>query len=297
MLLRPDCITCILKASVSAIRELTADEHTIREVVRDILEIPSIRGLDWGRTSPEVFEIACGKITAGLGNPDPFKAVKDRQNRKGLELYPSLKKLVEEARDALYTAVNLAVIGNSLDVLWSDGSIDVEPIIWEKLQKPVSEECFLQLRDRLAESDLVVYVGDNSGEIVFDRLLIETMNKLFNTEIVFVVRNLPVLNDVTVAEARAVGMDDVVKVVANGIDGPVPGTIVSRCSPEVRDYVEQADIMISKGGGNFESLEEEKQLWDKMFFLLMCKCYPSHSYFKTKMYDPILSQCNRGTAH
>ena len=297
MLLRPDCITCIFKASVSALRELTADEQTIRDVVRDILEIPSIRGLDWGKTSPEVFEIACGKITARLGNPDPFMAVKDRQNRKGLELYPSLNALVEEARDALYTAVNLAVIGNSLDVLWSEGSVDVEPIMREKLKKPVSEESFLQLRDRLAKSDLVVYFGDNSGEIVFDRLLIETMNRLFNTEIIFVVRSVPALNDVTVAEARAVGMDDVVKVVENGIDGPVPGTIVSRCSSEVRDYVEQADIVISKGGGNFDSLEGEKQLWDKMFFLLMCKCYPYHSYFKTKMYDPILSQCNRRTGH
>jgi uncharacterized protein with ATP-grasp and redox domains len=139
MLLTPDCILCNCKASLSATRQLTSDEDTIRELTSEIFQIPAMRGMDWNTTSPEVAELVFKKISTRFGDSDPSRALKDKQNRKAIELYPWLTELVSEAEDALNMAVNLAIIGNSLDVMSSEGSVDIEPIIYEKLRKPCPE--------------------------------------------------------------------------------------------------------------------------------------------------------------
>ena len=292
MLFTADCILCNYKASLSAIRELTSDEESVKGLIADIMEIPAMRGLDWNLTSPEVFELAFRKIMTTLDYTDPFKSMKARQNEKGIQLYEWLKSLVDESEDPLPMALNLAIIGNSLDLLWSEGCVNVEPIIRDRLSTPVPADNVLALTKRLQSSELVVYLGDNAGEVVFDKLLIETMKSRINAEIVFVVRSVPILNDVTLEDAYTAGIHEVATVMENGIDGPVPGTIVARCSEEVRNLIHRADIIISKGGGNFDSMEEEKDLLHKICFMLMCKCKPYHDYFDTELYHPILSKCS-----
>lgn len=292
MLFTADCILCNYKASLSAIRELTSDEESVRGLIADIMAIPAMRGLDWNLTSPEVFELAFRKIMATLDNTDPFKSMKARQNEKGMQLYAWLKSLVNESDDPLSMALNLAIIGNSLDLLWSEGCVNVEPIIRDRLGTPVPADNVLALTERLQSSELVVYLGDNAGEVVFDKLLIETMKSRIDAEIIFVVRSVPILNDVTLEDAYIAGIHEVATVMENGIDGPVPGTIVARCSEEVRNLIHRADIIISKGGGNFDSMEEEKDLLYKICFMLMCKCKPYHDYFNTDLYYPILSKCS-----
>lgn len=294
MLLTPDCILCNYKASLAAIRQLTSDESTIREMISEILSIPALRGLDWNLTSPEVFEIIFKKISDRFGDSDPFRALKDRQNRKGMELYPWLTELVSEAGDPMSMAINLAVIGNSLDILWSEGSVEIEPVIYEKLKKPVPQEKCEELMTTLRSGTLLVYLGDNSGEILFDKLLIQTITQAIDIEVVFVVRSVPTLNDVTSREAKIVGMDTAAKVIENGIDGPVPGTVLSRCSEELRGLVSRADVVISKGGGNFDTLDDEKALPYNTFFLLMSKCVPYCNAFGVDLFQPILG---RGPLH
>ena len=92
---------------------------------------------------------------------------------------------------------------------------------------------------------------------------------MYDLEIVFVVRSLP-----TLKEARAIKMDQIVPVLPNGIDGPFPGTRLSRCSPEIQERYKQADLIISKGGGNFDSLDEDKEAYGrKISFMFLSKCY------------------------
>ena len=289
MLLKPDCIPCILKMATSAIRKLTDDEEVLKELTIKILQISALRGLDWDRTSPEVIEQVMGEMIETFQTPDPFKGLKAEQNQKGLELYPHLQQLIQESTDPLFTAVRLAIQGNAIDLMVSDRSIEVEKALDRDLQQPIDEKSFLAFRDKLEKARLLVYLGDNSGEIVFDRILIETIRSFFNLEVVFVVRNVPALNDVTLKEAEKVGMDQVARVIPNGLDGPVPGTILSRCSSEFRELFRNADLIISKGGGNFDSLEEEKNHGKDITFLLLSKCLPYSRYFKTWMYQPILS--------
>ena len=119
--------------------------------------------------------------------------------------------------------------------------------------------------------------------------MIETLKKEDNIEVVFVVRSVPTLNDVTQKEAKMVGIDKIASVIENGIDGPLPGTILKRCSKEVRELVGRADMIVSKGGGNFDTLgEEKKNLKKNITFMLMCKCIPYSDYFRTQLYHPIL---------
>lgn len=269
-------------------RGLTSDEVKIRQVFSEILDLPSFKSPDWNLTSPELFELVIKKIMIAFDHADPFCALKQEQSQKASELYPWLESLVKKGPDPLSTAVNLAIIGNSLDAMWSDSPASLEPFVTERLKTPVPAEIFLPFKDRLQKSHLLLYVADNCGELVFDKLLVQTITSQAHPEIIFLVRSTPTLNDVTLTEARTAGLDSLATLTDNGIAGPLPGTILSRCSPRVRQLFEEADLVISKGGGNFDTIEEELSVRDKTAFLLMCKCRPYAQYFQTEISRPVL---------
>ena len=290
MLIKPDCIPCILRMSINAVRKLGLDGGGVKELYCKILEIPSLRGQSWDITSAEIIELVWEKIADTTKNEDPFCSLKSEQNKRIMEVYPFLKTLVDKASDPLYTAVKLAILGNAIDVMISGGRQDIENSITEKLEAPLSKEMYGVFKKRLKQSSLLLFFGDNAGEIVFDRLLIKTIRKMYDLEIAFVVRSVPTLNDATLDEARVVGIDKIATLVENGIDGPLPGTILKRCSNKVNDLVSRADLIISKGGGNFDTLEEEKGfLKDKITFMLLSKCYPYYKYFGIELHKPILA--------
>jgi len=288
MLIKPDCIPCILRMSITAIRELALNEYAVKELYSRILEIPSLRGQFWDITSAEIIELVWGQIADTTKRRDPFYSLKLEQNKRIMEIYPFLEKVVDEAPDPLSTAVKLAILGNAIDVMISDSKQGIEDSITEKLKMPISKEMFGEFSKRLKQSRHLLFFGDNSGEIVFDKLLIETIRKMYDPEIAFVVRSVPTLNDATLDEARQVGI--AATLIENGIDGPLPGTILRRCSTEVTDLVSRADLIISKGGGNFDTLEEEKgSLKEKITFMLLSKCDPYYKYFGVKIQHPVLA--------
>jgi uncharacterized protein with ATP-grasp and redox domains len=276
--------------SVAALRQLPLDENTIRELTTEILEIPALRGLDWNRTSAEVIEDIWRKIVKKTGTSDPFRLAKSNQNKKVMDLYPILKQMVHEAADPLYTAVKLAILGNSLDLMVADSAVTFEDSIKDRVETPLSRKIYSTFEQQLRASNRLVYFGDNAGEIVLDKLLIDTIKELYSAEIVFVVRSIPTLNDATLTEARSIGIDNIARVIENGIDGPLPGTVLRRCSNEVNDLVRRSDLIISKGGGNFDTLDEEREhLQKKISFLLLSKCEPYYRHFGVEIHQPILA--------
>ena len=289
MKIKPDCISCILRVSISAIRQSFTDESMIRELFSDFFDIPSLRGMNWDITCPEIFEQLIKRINNAADDNDPFQSLKVHQNKKGLEFYPQLQNLVCQADDPIFEAIKLAIIGNSLDIIMSGGSTQVERMVLEKIRLPIPEDRLLALKKKLETSKLLLYFADNSGEIVFDKLLIETLKAETDIEVVFVVRSVPTLNDATCEEAKMIGIDQVVTVIENGINGPLPGTILSRCSPEVQTLFHRSDFIISKGGGNFDTLSEETHPGSPITYLLMCKCIPYSNFFRTKLHHPIIA--------
>ena len=290
MLINPDCIPCILNMSVSVIRKLRISEDSARALFDEILEIPSLEGRFWEVTSAEVIEMVMRKITSAMNNPDPFYSEKLQQIETITSLYPSLKRSVEEAQEPLYEAVKLAIIGNCIDFMLPHSTKDVETSIKERVGSSLPKESYRKFEEELEISKLILYFGDNAGEIVFDKLLIETIKTRYDVDVVFVVRNAPTLNDATLKEARLIRLDKVTSVVENGIEGPLPGTILKRCSEEVRNLADRADLIISKGGGNFDTLDEEKKcLTSNIIFMLLSKCYRHHRMFGVPVNEPILA--------
>ncbi len=287
MLLQPDCIPCILKMSIVALRELALDDDTIKEIYNHILETPALRGVHWDVTSPEVIEEVMKTIQEATGKHDPFDSIKSRQNQRAMELYPFLQKLVDEDPEPLTMAMKLAILGNALDLMIADKGVDIEKTVTEKAHYSLPQGVWEDFKNRLEASRSLVYIGDNAGEIVFDKLFIETLQREYHTDVVFIVRGSPTLNDATVLEARSIGMDKVATVLENGIDGPLPGTILHRCSSKVRELMEKTDLIISKGGGNFDTLEEQQS--DNITFMLLAKCYPYTQRFAVSLYHPVVA--------
>jgi uncharacterized protein with ATP-grasp and redox domains len=276
--------------AISSLKQLPLDENALKALYADILDIPALRGRLWNTTSAEIIEDVWQRIVEKINSRDPFLKLKSSQNEKIMALYPLLEKMVNEAADPLKAAVKLSILGNSMDLMVADPAITIGKSIAEKIKLPLSGENYSKFRQQLQTTRHLLIFGDNAGEIVFDKLLIETIKTIFQTEITFVVRSVPTLNDATIEEAQTVGIDKIVRVVENGIDGPLPGTLLDRCSSEVNHLVSQSDLIISKGGGNFDTLDEErKNLNKKISFLLLTKCEPYYHHFGVKLYHPILA--------
>lgn len=289
MLIKPDCIPCILRMIISSLKKLSLDENSVTSLYTEILEIPALRGLQWNTTSAEVIEVAWKKIVKTVNSTDPFYTEKSSQNEKIMALYPFLEKMVNTAPDPLKRAVKLSILGNSMDLMVADTALTLENSISEKIEAPLANTNYSKFRQQLQASRHLLIFGDNAGEIVFDKLLIETIKQIYKIEVAFVVRSIPTLNDATLKEANAVGLDQVASVIENGIDGPLPGTLLSRCSGRVQDLVRRSDLIISKGGGNFDTLDEERKHLDQnISFLLLSKCEPYYQHFGINLYQPIL---------
>jgi uncharacterized protein with ATP-grasp and redox domains len=146
------------------------------------LENPALRGLKWDLTSPEVIEDVWKKIVKRMNTPDPFYLEKSSQNKEAMALYPFLEKLVNEDADPLYAAVKLAILGNSLDFMLADTAFSIENSIKDRINVPLSPENYADFKQQLQASKSVIYFGDNAGEIVFDKLLIQTLKKMYELE-------------------------------------------------------------------------------------------------------------------
>jgi uncharacterized protein with ATP-grasp and redox domains len=276
--------------SLSTMRRLQLDESIIEGVYSDILEIPALQGHDWNIANEEVVGLVFKKIMEKIDSPDPFHAEKLEQNRMILEIYPSLKQSVNASSNPLYEAVKLAIIGNSIDFMTTDKSVDTLQLIVERTEYALPEETFKEFMGKLNATRRLLYIGDNAGEIVFDKLLIEIIREGREVEVFFVVRSIPILNDATLKEAQFVGMDKVATVIENGMDRPFPGTFLKGCSGELRELVERANLIISKGGGNFDTLDEErKRLEMNITFMLLSKCYPYKQHFGVALSQPIMA--------
>jgi hypothetical protein len=161
----------------------------------------------------------------------------------------------------------LAIAGNSIDLGPQSSYGDINSIVDEALVSRLAANDYEMFRKSIEKSSRILYLGDNAGEIVFDRILIEEVRQLKEVEIDFVVREKPIINDATLDDAISVGMDKVARIISSGCDAP--GTILSQCSPEMLELYHSADMIIAKGQGNYESLSGEAR---GIFFLLKAKC-------------------------
>ncbi len=273
-----ECIPCFFRQALEAARMVTEDECKQKAVLDAVaLKIPNF---PLEATPPEMGSTIYGAVREITNHGDPYRVVKEESNRKALTLYPELKRKVEEAEDPLLMAVRFAIAGNVIDFGANPG-FDLDQELEEIETRPFAVFDYQVFKKALGQADEVLYLGDNAGEIVFDRLLIEQLSK----PVVFVVRGAPVINDATLDDAQVAGIDQVAKVISSGI--AVPGTILRLCSKKFLQHYEKASVIISKGQGNYETLSEEKR---SIFFLLKAKCPVIARHLEVEVGDIVLKK-------
>jgi uncharacterized protein with ATP-grasp and redox domains len=245
-----DCLPCLINQSLRAARAITDDEETHRRVINTLAaRFPE---LSLNLKPPEIAQQGYRTIREVTGENDPFRKVKTEANEIALKLYPYFKKLVTDSKDPLLMACKLAIAGNSIDHGPQLMNSDINQLGPQALKLDLIINNYSAFRSGLDNSKRILYIGDNAGEIVLDRILIEELRKIKEMEVNFVVRDQPVINDVTLADAIATGVDQVAGIVSSGSDAP--GTILPQCSLELQRYYHSADLILSKGQGNYESL-------------------------------------------
>jgi uncharacterized protein with ATP-grasp and redox domains len=256
-----DCYPCFLRQGLEAARLLGADEATQKAVLDRLLD--TLRQVDLSSTPPHIGDQVHRLVRLMLGNGDPYRVFKESTTREALALYPRLRRVVTQAQDRLEMAVRPAIAGNVIDA--GPGH---SRELWPTVQRVLSMELLPSaateaLHRALARVGQLLYLADNAGETVFDRLLIESLE----VPVVYAVKGGPVLNDATLRDAEAAGLHRLARLLSTGSDAP--GTILDRCSEAFVEAYRQADLVLAKGQANYETLSEEGP---KVFFLLQAKC-------------------------
>lgn len=263
-----DCYPCFLRQALDAARRAGADDVRQRAVLDRVLEV--LRQIEPAATPPEIGDRVHRIVRQVAGNGYPYREAKAASTRQALALYPRLKVLVREASEPLEVAVRLSIAGNIMDVARGQ-ECDLWGTVERVLAQSFAADDGAAFREALARAGTeghdgtvpLLYLADNAGETVFDRVLIEALD----VPVVYAVKGGPTLNDATREDALAAGLDRVAEIVSTGSDAP--GTTLDRCSDEFRELYEKAELIIAKGQANYETLSEEGS---RVFLLLQAKC-------------------------
>ena len=258
-----ECIPCFVRQAMEAVEMSATDDLQSEQLLRRLLH--EIADADWAVMPVTIAQRVQRLVRDETGKADPYRPLKDRMNRIALDLLPALAKGARQHADPREAVVRLAIAGNLLD---AGSKVRLAPedlstrlnTVWDMPLVGSVTDLFRAADD----ARCILYLADNAGEIVFDRLLIEALPV---EKITVVVRGAPVINDATLEDAETAGIPQIVPVISNGSDAP--GTLVEECSEEFRDLFNRADLIISKGQGNYETLSDTPR---KVFFLLTVKC-------------------------
>ncbi len=272
------CLPCLIKQAVDSSMLITGDEEIIIDILRQVLN--NLSEADLLLSPPEIAGDIQAVIRNNLSNSDPYLKIKEKSTKKAFELAPEAERLIEASKDPFATALAFAIAGNILDFA-KNTSWD-EDLINQRFSMAVEQASSFdpvqvkRLNDEISSAGQVLFLGDNAGEAVFDRILIQYMQG--SPDVYYAVKSSPVINDVTLKEALDSGIGSCAEIIPNGAD--IPGTLLSRCSPEFLRIFNRADVVISKGQGNYETLSDaERKIW--FLFQVKCPVISSHCGYKT----------------
>lgn len=258
-----DCLPCMIRQALDSARLASEDEAVHERILREALVAAS--ELDLRQPPPAMAQRVHRRIRQLTGKDDPYREAKERQNRMALEFYERFSQEVARAGNKLEMAVRLAIAGNVIDLGVKSNlhEAQIHEAIETCLTEPLDGD-IQQFAAAIAGAARILYLTDNAGEIVLDRLLIEQLPR---EKVTVAVRGTPVINDATRTDAGAAGITGLVPVIDNGSDAP--GTILDDCSGVFRRHFAEADLIIAKGQGNYETLREVSR---PLYFLLRVKC-------------------------
>lgn len=265
-----DCIPCNLRQILEASRLAGAEAPAQKAIFAEALRI--VQNYQSYATSPELGRALHRVVKKHTGVADPYCRIKAEAIAIANRLCPALQDYVETQEDKLRAALELAAAGNLIDaaVYGALSAEDWERMLLKELNKGLRLDDIEHLRRELGTASIVLVVGDNAGETVFDRFLLAEINKISRgkTRVFYGVRSAPIINDATAEDAAASGLDQVATIVNTGCTAP--GLILAEMTPEFENLFYSADVVIGKGQGNYETLSRSPGR--VIYFLLKAKC-------------------------
>lgn len=256
------CLPCAIAQGLRAARVATSDPLLLSNAISEVLEVATRFDLE---DSPAANATSAVKaVSRAIQNSDPYRDTKREQNRLALKLYQFTKKAVEESADRIETALLVSCFGNVID-LGAQDSFDLEEELKTLFEKGFARSDVEEFKNKLETAESILLIADNSGEIVFDKVLLEELPSMMRKTIA--VKSGPIINDATVEDALEVGLDRVARIITTGSDDL--GVNQDRCSQEFLSELNKAHLILAKGHANFETLNEMRK---GRFFLLKAKC-------------------------
>lgn len=259
-----DCLECIASQALRAARVATDDQEVQRQVLNEVVK--QIPGLDLAK-SPAELSLVVYELTAALtGAYDPYKGLKYMQNECALELEFELRDMVEDSPDRLHTALHLAAAGNIIDLgIRHQGDIDIRGEVRRVMEERFAIDHTEAFKESLTSCKDLIYLLDNAGEIVFDKILIGELRR--HTSVTAVVKAGPMINDAMMEDAKQVGLTQICDVMDNG--GAFVGSPLDLVPKSFLERLEKADVIVCKGQGNYETMDEYP---GDVFLILKAKC-------------------------
>lgn len=281
--LKPECIKCLVDKQLKAHPDnITEAQKT--EYMQRVLKIVAEATLDM--SAP----VIVGKIydlqKEMFGMEQDFTEIKKYYNEQMLQRYDDFQQTINSYEDSLKLAIQYAMIGNYIDfgAMKDVDENQLHELLAQAESIDLNQEEYENLKNEILTKKTMVYLTDNCGEIVFDKLLIEMIQKINpELDITVIVRGLPVLNDATMEDAIQVGFDQITTVTGNGSN--IAGTCLDEISEEAKNMIGQADFIISKGQGNFETLQE---CGLNIYYLFLCKCMMFANRFNVPRFTGML---------
>jgi len=280
-----ECFSCFMTQALRAGKMAGAADKAHEKIMKETAHLITAHNM---KTPPPYLGGAVQAVVKKYSkNPDPYIKEKKKYNKLALKFYPALKKEVLSARDRLLAAVKIAITGNVID-FGSEWKFDIHREIKNTFSHKPDIFDYPAFRRALSKAKNVLYIADNAGETIFDRVLIETMKELYNVRVAYAVKEKPILNDAMIEDAIFAGIDSCAEIISSG--SSLPGTAPGVGTKEFLIKYSQADIIIAKGMGNFELLDGEK---GPIFFMLRAKCGVVAGRLKTKLGSMILKRGGR----
>lgn len=275
-----ECIPCFMQQALRAGRMTAKNDEEVKQILDKVSDLVPNFTLE---NTPAEYGAEVYRIIKDItGIADPYKQIKKDNINEALALYPDLKQIINESGNRLLTAVRIAIAGNIIDFGVNETFNLIEDI--ERiLTQDFAVSDFNYFKSAVKNAETILYIGDNAGESVFDKLLIEEMGK----KTYYAVREIPIINDATYEDAVNSGLLDVTTIFSSGVKAP--GTILNQCNDEFIKLFHSADLVISKGQGNYEGLSDVKR---PLFFLLKAKCEVIAKDLGVKKNDIILKGIN-----
>lgn len=265
-----DCIPCFFRQALDAGRLAGAGEKTQKKILDRLSK--EIEQFSLKSSPPEIGRIIYNLVIELTGKADPYKEIKQKSNKIALDILPLLEKRIEDSNDKLLTAIELAIAGNIIDY-GAKNTLDIDKEVKNIIEDIDTEDrkaifSYENFKKDLEGMKNILYLADNAGEIVFDKLLIRHLKEVLGKEIICAVRERPIINDALREDALVAGIDRFARIISSGSDAP--GTVLETCSKEFIDIFNNAEFIISKGQGNFESLAGKTTR--PIYFLFKVKC-------------------------